>query len=99
MIIDGPTYCTGIKAKQIVGAAWRRADSGLGSPCPPLRSTQVLCSSAKFFYANMYDKQGSKNGAGEVNMLCFVTALFLLLVKSQDTKNRWCLNTINYSTA
>lgn len=75
----------------------RGGEQRAGRGVSVLHFMQVLYSNAKFFYATMYDEQGSKSRAGEINMLCFATALFLLLVKSQDTTLRWCLNTIGYS--
>lgn len=53
----------------------------LKSPCPPLRFIQLPCSSAEFFYTGECDEQESKTSSGneEMSMLCFASALFLLL--------------------
>lgn len=75
----------------------------LDSPCSSPISQSILHPTAKFprrFDANVYDKQGIKTWAGEINMfgsLCFATAFFMLLFKKQDTAIRWCLNSISCS--
>lgn len=75
----------------------QRAAGTLPSSSPSHTPPSSYCSI--FFDAKVYDEQGSKKGAGEINMLCFASALLLLLVKSQDTKIRWCSNAVNHSAA
>lgn len=77
-----------------MGAAWRRAGSQLALHRAPSSwckiSQQVWC---KY----VWWAREQEWSWGNKLMLCFATALFLLLVKSQDTKIR-CLNTSDYPT-